>query len=177
MRSDDLLPLLRHMEWADSLVWRAVLALPAPAAADPALHARLFHVHLVQRAFLAIWRGAPLTEFPDPAQFADLAALAAWARPFYAEAAALVGAADPAALARPVHVPHSVQLAPPGGSVVPATLAETVVHVTAHTTYHRGQLATQIRALGGEPPLTDLVAWIWTGRPAPEWSDAAVAAR
>jgi hypothetical protein len=34
MRSDDLLPLLRHMEWADAPVWRAVLALPAPAAAE-----------------------------------------------------------------------------------------------------------------------------------------------
>jgi len=34
MRSDDLLPLLRHMEWADALVWRAVLALPTPAAPE-----------------------------------------------------------------------------------------------------------------------------------------------
>jgi hypothetical protein len=166
MRSDDLLPLVRHMEWADALMWRAVLALPAAGAAEPTL-----------REYLAMWRGVPLTEFPDPVQFADLAALGAWARPYYAEAAALVSAADAAALARPVHVPHSERLAPPGGAVTPATFAETVLQVTSHTTYHRGQVAMQVRALGGEPPLTDFVTWIWLGRPAPGWADAVVAPR
>lgn len=177
MRSDDLLPLVRHMEWADALMWRAVLGLPPAGAAEPTLRERLFHVHLVQRVYLATWRGVPLTEFPDPAQFADLAALGAWARPYYAEAAALVSAADAAALARPVHVPHSERLAPPGGAVTPATFAETVLQVTSHTTYHRGQVAMQVRALGGEPPLTDFVTWIWLGRPAPAWADAVVAPR
>jgi len=53
--------------------------------------------------------------------------------------------------------------------VTPATHAESVVQVAMHTTYHRGQVATQIRALGGEPPLTDFVVWIWLGKPEPEW--------
>ena len=169
MHAADLLPLMRHMEWADALMWRAVHALSPHAAADPALHGRLFHIHLVQQAFLALWRGAPLAELPDPAQFPDREALAAWARPYYAEATTLVAAADAAALARPVTVPHSERLAPPGGTVTPATLAETILQVTSHTTYHRGQVATQLRALGGEPPLTDLIVWVWLGRPAPAW--------
>ena len=103
MRSEDLLQLLRHMEWADARVWRAVLALPAEAAASqPMLEERLLHIHVVQRAFLCMWRGEPPTDFPEPAQFAALADVARWARPHYAEAAALVGAADAATLARPV---------------------------------------------------------------------------
>jgi uncharacterized damage-inducible protein DinB len=38
-----------------------------------------------------------------------------------------------------------------------------------HSHYHRGQNATRLRELGGEPPPTDLIVWYWKGRPAPEW--------
>jgi hypothetical protein len=34
--------------------------------------------------------------------------------------------------------------------------------------YHRGQVATRLRERGGEPPLTDFIAWIWMHRPAPD---------
>ena len=44
-------------------------------------------------------------------------------------------------------------------------MGETVLQVWAHTAHHRGQLALQIRDLGGEPPLVDYVVWIWTGAP------------
>jgi uncharacterized damage-inducible protein DinB len=171
MRADDLLPLLRHMEWADSLMWRGVLALPPASQADPTLRRRLLHIHLVQRAFLGMWRDAPLTSFPSPEDFPDLPALAAYARPYYGEALGLIGASDDRELAKPQRVPHSEQLAPPGGSVTVATRAETVLQVALHTTYHRGQVATQLRDLGGEPPLSDFAVWIWLGRPAPTWPE------
>ena len=53
------------------------------------------------------------------------------------------------------------------------TLGETALQVPLHTIYHRGQVNARIRALGGEPPLVDYIAWIWLGRPAPEWRQAA----
>ena len=34
-----------------------------------------------------------------------------------------------------------------------------------HSHYHRGQNATRLRELGGEPPMTDLIVWYWKGRP------------
>jgi uncharacterized damage-inducible protein DinB len=40
-----------------------------------------------------------------------------------------------------------------------------------HSAYHRGQVASQLRELGGEPPLTDFVAWIWLDRPPADWGD------
>ncbi len=52
---------------------------------------------------------------------------------------------------------------------MPATLAETVLQITSHTTYHRGQVNMRLRELGAEPPLTDFIAWIWLGRPEAEW--------
>jgi uncharacterized damage-inducible protein DinB len=32
-------------------------------------------------------------------------------------------------------------------------------HVANHATYHRGQVASKLRMLGAEPPVTDLVFW------------------
>ena len=31
--------------------------------------------------------------------------------------------------------------------------------------------AVILRELGGEPPATDLIVWLWKGRPAPDWGD------
>jgi uncharacterized damage-inducible protein DinB len=166
--SSDLLPLLTHMEWADAQTWRAVRSLPESVALD-AMRERLLHLHLVQHAFVSMWTGAPLTSFPQPAEFPTLAALQDYARPVYGAARAAVAATDAAALATPLVVPHSEQLAPPGGSITHATVAETVLQVWSHTAHHRGQIAMQIRQLGGEPPLVDYVVWIWLGRPAPAW--------
>ena len=73
MTSTELIPLLQHMEWADARIWRAVRALPE-AAALAAMRERLLHVHIVQRAFLGLWKGAPLTTFPQPDHFPTLAA-------------------------------------------------------------------------------------------------------
>jgi uncharacterized damage-inducible protein DinB len=166
--SIELIPLLRHMEWADARVWRAVRALPEPAALA-AMRERLLHVHIVQHAFLALWKGAPLTEFPQPDHFPTLAALEAYGRPVYEAGREVVAASDAAALAAPLVVPHSKYFVPAGGSITHATVGETVLQVWAHTVHPRGQLALQIRDLGGEPPLVDYVMWIWIGRPVAEW--------
>jgi uncharacterized damage-inducible protein DinB len=38
-----------------------------------------------------------------------------------------------------------------------------------HSHYHRGQNATRLRELGGTPPTTDYIVWLWKGRPQPAW--------
>ena len=168
MHRDYALTLLRHMEWADSLVWRAVGALAAPHA-DPALRERLLHVHVVQRAFLQMWAGTPVA-LDDAAALTSLPAVAAWGRPYYAAARALLAGLSEADFARPVPIPWSAEAVGPGRAPADATLAETVVQVATHTAHHRGQLCTQLRALGGEPPLVDFIAWVWLGKPAPAWA-------
>lgn len=164
------LEMMRQTEWADALVWRAVLAHPA-AADDPATRERLHHVHLVQRVYLSLWRGEPLQVTEAPA-FADLRALRDWGRDFHLEAAAYLDAAAKGAWEREIRFPWADRLAERFGVARPATFAETVVQVASHSTYHRGQINARLRELGGEPPLTDFVAWIWAGRPAPRWDDA-----
>src|SRR5512139_289992 len=50
-----LADLNRHMAWADATVWSAVLACDA-AHADARIRELLYHIHMVQRAFLRTWR-------------------------------------------------------------------------------------------------------------------------
>jgi S1-C subfamily serine protease len=58
VNKDILLDLYRHMEWADAEVWTAVLA-AENGPGDTKLRGLLYHLHMVQRAFLRTWRGEP----------------------------------------------------------------------------------------------------------------------
>lgn len=152
------------MEWADGEVWRAVLN-TANANGDPALRRLLLHLHVVQRAFFDVWNGNVVT-FPDESEFVELAQLRDWSRPYYADAGRFLNRASAAALADPVVMPWAGELATQlGRAPASPTLAETMFQVTSHSTYHRGQINARLRAIGGEPPLVDYIAWIWFGRP------------
>jgi uncharacterized damage-inducible protein DinB len=163
-----LTTLFRHMEWADAKVWAIV---PAAGTPDEDLRWRLTHVHVVQRAFLHIWTNRPVAEaFRRPDEFTTLAEIRAWARPYYQEARAFVQTLNADRLAEAVHLPWAGELTttlgrPPDA----ATLADTCFQVTSHSTYHRGQVNARLRQIGVEPPLVDYIAWVWLGRPAPEW--------
>lgn len=50
------------------------------------------------------------------------------------------------------------------------TVAEALTQAAMHTHYHRGQNATRLRELGGEPPMTDYIYWLGKGRPEPNWN-------
>jgi uncharacterized damage-inducible protein DinB len=158
--------LFLHMEWADGEVWSAVLACEA-ARDDVVLRGLLLHLHVVQRAFVAVWKKEPVA-FPDPAHFPSIADLHAWTTSYYAGANAFLEGVEEAALDRQVVMPWAEQLAARLGRMPEApTLCETMLQVTSHSTYHRGQINARLRSVGGEPPLVDYIAWIWFGRPAP----------
>ncbi|MDH4065177.1 MAG: DinB family protein [Acidobacteriota bacterium] len=159
--------LYSHMEWADAAVWSAVLA-SETAQGDESTCARLHHIHLVQRAFLSIWRAEPV----DRTAGDGLAPrdLAAWARSYYPLARAILTEVPDEALDRVVHVPWTKQVSERlGFEPAPTTLAETVVQVYTHTGHHRGQVISRLRELGSAPPLVDYIAWLWQRRPAARW--------
>jgi uncharacterized damage-inducible protein DinB len=166
--TDHLLQLMRHMAWADSLMWRAVRASPA-ANEDERMRNLLYHMHSVHWAYLQLLRSEPL-EIPEPTAFADLGAIERWARDYYAALLQFTPNVDQAALSREIRFPWAQQLVERYGEVQPADLGQALLQVALHTTYHRGQIATRIRELGGTPPLTDFIAWIWSGQPDPDWS-------
>jgi uncharacterized damage-inducible protein DinB len=168
---DALRELLRHMEWADATVWRAALGHP-PAVHDARLRDLLLHLHGVQRAFLGMWTSAPL-QFAKSDQFADLTAVQAWSQPYYQELADFLSTVGADSLDRIIDMPWLAEFeARTGRSFTRPTLAETMFQVTSHSTYHRGQVNARLREVGGEPPLVDYIAWVWFGKPEPEWVGA-----
>jgi uncharacterized damage-inducible protein DinB len=160
------------MEWADALVWNSIFAVPA-VQADEDLRGRLYHTHTVQWAYLQLWRGEPL-ELPEDSSFENLRSMYGWAREYYRQAAEFFAEVDAARFGETVEIPWTQQVIEQLGRAEPASFAETVLQVVYHTTYHRGQINTRLRQLGGAPPLTDFIAWIWTGRPASRWGEDVV---
>src|SRR5690349_8546511 len=160
-----LTDLVNHMEWADREVWRAVSSCEA-AGRDARLRDLLLHLHVVQRAFVAVWTNTP-PEFPSPGDFGELEQLRQWSLPYYVAARAFMSRIGEGELSRHVVMPWAGELAKQlGREPGTPTLAETIFQVTSHSTYHRGQVNARLRELGGEPPLVDYIAWIWFGRPA-----------
>jgi uncharacterized damage-inducible protein DinB len=160
--------LMTHMEWADAQTWRSIRAM-AGEGSDQRLKYLLHHIHLVQWVYLQAWRGDPFV-VTELSAYAELSAVEAWARPYYPMAAAFAEAADESRLAAPIDFPWSNLIAEKFGTIRPATLSESAYQVFSHTTYHRGQVATRVRELAGEPPTVDFLVWVWAGKPAPEWA-------
>lgn len=159
--STHLPDLFAHQAWADAVHWGAFRARPA-VLEDAALRERLHHIHTVQQAFLSVVTGGPL-RITEVADCPDFGVVLAEAQRYHQQAAVFVAGATPDELARQVSLPWFED--PP----CRITVAEALHQVVMHSHYHRGQNATRLRELGGEPPLTDFIVWLWKGRPAPPW--------
>lgn len=161
-------PLFDHMEWADALIWRAVSEIPA-AADDKVLHDRLYHIHATQQAFMRAWRGEELV-FKGPDDFPGLDAVQRLARDFYAVGPAYVASVAPEKVDDEMVLPWANYFAKRSGITArPSTMGETLLQLPSHSTYHRGQVNVRLRELGATPPLVDFIAWVWSGKPAPDW--------
>lgn len=151
-----------HQEWADAEHWRAFEAYPG-ALADPAIRARLHHIHLVQSAFLWVvgTRTAHFT-ITKVEDYADMADLKAFARKYQSEMAAKLGGLDEVRLAERIEVPW---FQPP----LKISVRHALTQAAMHSHYHRGQNATRLRELGGVPPGTDSIEWLGNRQPAARW--------
>jgi uncharacterized damage-inducible protein DinB len=138
------------------------------ARSDKEILACVHHTHQVQWVYLQLWRDEDLS-LTDLASFNDLFAVYEWCRGYYARLADYLGTLDSVSLEREIQFPWADELVKKLGSAQPVTLTESILQLTSHTTYHRGQANRRLRELGAEPPLTDFVVWIWLGKPAPEW--------
>lgn len=166
---ETLQELFRHMEWADAKVWTVVLAHHEAADVDSSLKVRLYHIHMVQRAFLNVWQNVQFKPVPA-SNFPDLQSLLGWAREGSAEFNEYIGGLAGMDLERPIIMPWIEMFEARLGRKADApTFHETLLQVAMHSTYHRGQVSTRLRELGAEPPLTDFIAWVWSGKPQPPW--------
>ena len=154
--------LMRHMEWADAIVWTAVRKLEG--ADDPRLAELLNHLHMTQSAFLTAWNDQPFERgfWKDR----SLRESEAMARDYHRQAAGFMAVLEDRSLDRVVNLPWAERFAKGAQAT---TLGETILQITSHSTHHRGQVNTRIREVGGTPPLVDYIAWLWMGRPTAAW--------
>jgi len=158
---DHLNELFQHAEWADAENYRALLACKA-ATEDAGNRARLHHVHMVQHLFLQLWRGRD-PEATQAADYASLTALRIYGRMVHELTGVFLAELTVERLEEPVFVPwfKDADFRP--------SLRQTMHQVIEHGAYHRGQAASRLRDLGGDPPTTDYIVWLWKGRPAARW--------
>lgn len=160
--------LFTHMEWADSLVWRAVMSSEA-ARGDENILEKLRHIHRTQQYFLKVWRGETI-DFKK-SEDGSLEHELALAQAYYAELRPYLDSLAETGLPGEMRMPWANYFARRVGKeqAGSTTLGETFAQVLSHSTYHRGQVNTRLRELGAEPPLVDYIAWLWLERPATQW--------
>jgi uncharacterized damage-inducible protein DinB len=163
----DCKALLSHAEWADALVWKAALS---SGEEDDELRAKLHHLHLVQWAYLHIWRAEQVRP-RELSTFPTLAGIRGWAREYYRELPSYLGALSGPDLGSEVRIPWADRLVQRFGRARPTTLAESVLQVALHSSYHRGQVVRRLRELDVEAPVSDFLAWIWMDRPEADWGE------
>jgi uncharacterized damage-inducible protein DinB len=164
-----LIDLYHHMQWADAAVWTSLLA-SENGQTDSKLRDYLYHLHLVQYAFLRIWRGEP-RETPYPT-FDDVQSLMRWGRSYYNEAFGHLSSLSDEKVFEAMPVPWSDMIERRlGRAPETTTIGETILQVALHSLYHRGQVNARLREIGVEPPLVDYIAWVWLGRPGAKWPE------
>jgi uncharacterized damage-inducible protein DinB len=155
------------MEWADTLVWQAVL-ISEDARSDKKVKDYFYHLHLVQQAFLRAWRGEP-RDTPYPT-FEDAYALMRWGSSYYGELPAHLASLTEKQITQVLKLPWTdVVERELGRAPQNISIAESMFQVPLHSLYHRGQINARLREVGGEPPRVDYIVWAWLGRPAPDW--------
>ena len=160
--------LFHHMEWADAKMWESVLKLSS-ANNDSKLRKLLCHIHNVQRAFFYIWTKKPL-EFSKETDFPELLDIAKWGHAYHILVNDYLNSFDENELNKIIEIPwthHFEKII--GRKPENPSLAETMLQVAMHSTYHRGQVNARLRDLGGDPQLIDFIAWVWRGKPKAVW--------
>jgi uncharacterized damage-inducible protein DinB len=159
--------LIQHMAWADAVVFSALLGKPQAEQDEPLLQ-RLRHLHLTQKVFLEVCQDRIID--PQETDAMGAADLATFARTVHQALQQFLGPLTPGDLDRIVPLPWA-ELASRnlGFEIALPTLGQVLLQVTAHSSYHRGQVNARLRELGLEPPMTDFIAWVWARKPAPAW--------
>ncbi len=156
--ADTLRDLLRHEAWADARLLQAVGEC-AGAWEDASIRDKLHHSHGVQRVYLALIRDEPLDLEKLERPFSSFDDFGASVQEFHGSVLTRFESMSPDDLE------GDVVLNVPGREDQRNTVREALLQVTTHSHYHRAQLATRLRELGGDPPATDFLVWVWDGRP------------
>ena len=150
MNARDLQELVEYSTWATRLTLDAVRTIPAEGFTKtlgggfPSVRDVLAHIYGADGLWLTR-TGWGARGYPDPAAFADLATLASAWQPLLASWEAWARSWSDAQVGA-MHDYSTTE-----GTPHRSSLREIVLHCVNHASYHRGQVMTRVRRLGGAP--------------------------
>lgn len=159
MLASEARDLLAYNEWANARLVAAVGELPEDVFTRPvassfgSLRDTLGHLIAAEWAWLERWTGNSPSAWPAWVKDGGRPALLDTLAEVQTERAAFASRLTDAQLAGPVSYRTL------NGQQYENPLGDLIRHVVNHSTYHRGQAATQLRQLGVVPPSTDFIVY------------------
>ena len=160
MTTGEVRELFAYDAWANALVFEAAAALSeeqlvhSVASSFPSVGGTLAHMVGAEWVWLRRWLGESPRGFPDWVAKPVLADLRARLSAVEQECETFVAGLSDGDLGRVVSYRNLA------GQAFSDPLDSLIRHVVNHSTYHRGQVATQLRQLGLKPPSTDLIVFL-----------------
>ena len=164
MTIDEARDLFAYSAWANTRIFDAAEALTAGqavvtvASSFPSVRGTLAHVVGAEWIWLRRWLGDNPKAAPVWVAEASLPELRAHLAAVGSEREAYLAGLEEGDLERVVEYRRL------SGEADAARLADLVRHVVNHSTYHRGQVVTQLRQVGASPPGTDFIAYVRSRR-------------
>jgi uncharacterized damage-inducible protein DinB len=160
MTTGEARELFAYDAWANGLVFEAAAGLSEEqlahvvASSFPSVVGTLAHLVGAEWVWLRRWLGESPGGFPDWVSKPVLADIRARLSAIQEEREAFAAGLSDGDLSRPVAYRNLA------GKAFSDSLDGLIRHVVNHSTYHRGQVATQLRQLGLKPPSTDLIVFL-----------------
>jgi len=151
--------LLAYTIWADRQLLEALAEVPAEeltrdtGGSFGSLLGTMAHILGAEQVWMARLVGAPLDRLPGEKDYANLPSLAAGFTDFWPQLEVFMASLSEAQLATRFSWVNFQ------GESHHAPYHQILLHFANHSTYHRGQVALQMRQLGHQPPGTDLAYW------------------
>jgi len=151
--------LLAYTMWADRQILEALAEVPGEdlvrdtGSSFGSILATMAHLLGAEQIWLSRFVGAPLDRIPTEQDYSDLPSLAAGFTDLWPQLEVFLASLA----ANQFEAPFAwVNLQ---GESHQAPFHQVLLHFANHSTYHRGQVVSQLRQLGHSAPSTDLVYW------------------
>jgi uncharacterized damage-inducible protein DinB len=160
MTADEARELFAYGVWANGQLFDAAEALTpeqltTPVASSfPSVRGTLGHIVAAEWVWLQRWRGESPAGMPGWVSDTSLAELRARLAAVEAERELYLATVSDA------DMEQVIEYRTIAGKAHADPLAGLMRHLVNHSTYHRGQVATQLRQVGIVPPTTDLIAYM-----------------
>lgn len=160
MNVDEVRRLFSYTEWANVRILECVRGLDGEQftrrieSSFPTIRDTLAHIVMAEWVWLRRWAGESPAGPPQWAHEPSLETMETNLLAVGRERAALLSTLAEEDLKR------ELSYRTMNGDSCTTPLGDLMVHVTNHSTYHRGQLTTMLRQAGASPPATDLIVFL-----------------